>query len=162
DDPAISYGIVFGNFMSKGVYTFSGGTDRLVKAMKSELERHGVDLFNKVQVDRIRVSGSRVEGIEAHGRFIAADAVVSNASLKSARWSDWASLDEPGYAAAKERLIEQTLASLELHVPGVRSKIDHVEASTPRTFQFYTQAPQGTSFGTKFEGLKKSLELSEQ
>ncbi|MGE0610432.1 MAG: FAD-dependent oxidoreductase, partial [Pirellulales bacterium] len=29
EDPAISYGIVFSNFMSKGVYTFEGGTDRL-------------------------------------------------------------------------------------------------------------------------------------
>ena len=28
DDPAISYGIVFSNFMSKGVYTVQGGTDK--------------------------------------------------------------------------------------------------------------------------------------
>ena len=27
DDPAITYGIVFSNFMSKGVYTFQGGSD---------------------------------------------------------------------------------------------------------------------------------------
>ena len=30
EDPAITYGIVFSNFMSKGVYTFQGGTDKLV------------------------------------------------------------------------------------------------------------------------------------
>ncbi len=30
EDPAITYGIVFSNFMSKGVYTFAGGTDRLI------------------------------------------------------------------------------------------------------------------------------------
>ena len=30
EDPAITYGIVFSNFMSKGVYTFEGGTDRLI------------------------------------------------------------------------------------------------------------------------------------
>jgi phytoene dehydrogenase-like protein len=65
------------------VYTFSGGTDRLVKAMKSELERNGGALANRVQVDTIVVEAGRVVGIEAHGRFIAADAVVSNASLKS-------------------------------------------------------------------------------
>ncbi|MCE9545764.1 MAG: NAD(P)-binding protein, partial [Planctomycetia bacterium] len=29
EDPAITYGIVFSNFMSRGVYTFEGGTDRL-------------------------------------------------------------------------------------------------------------------------------------
>ena len=27
EDPAITYGIVFSNSMSKGVYTFRGGTD---------------------------------------------------------------------------------------------------------------------------------------
>lgn len=253
-DPALSYRIVFGNFMSKGVYTFEGGTDTLVKAMKAELERNGVVLRNKVQVDRIRVEGGRVTGIEAHGRFVAADAVVSNASLKgtvqrlvgtehvtpefaagvdavrlntsscqvyvglrqgesipfvtdllftstlptftsealcdmdgesrtfsfyypktrpgsdrytivsstNARWQDWAPLDEAAYVAAKDRLIAQTLSSLERYVPGVGEKIEHVEAATPRTFQFYTQAPEGTSFGTKFEGLRYSMELHDQ
>ena len=33
EDPALSYGIVFSNFMSKGVYTFQGGTDRLIRLM---------------------------------------------------------------------------------------------------------------------------------
>ena len=30
DDPAITYGIVFSNFMNKGVFTFEGGTDKLI------------------------------------------------------------------------------------------------------------------------------------
>ena len=34
EDPALSYGIVFSNFMSKGVYTFQGGTDRLIELME--------------------------------------------------------------------------------------------------------------------------------
>src|SRR5690606_28028109 len=38
DDPAITYGIVFSNFMSKGVFTFRGGTDKLIQQMKAELE----------------------------------------------------------------------------------------------------------------------------
>ena len=37
EDPAITYGIVFSNFMSKGVFTFQGGTDRLIKLMHEEL-----------------------------------------------------------------------------------------------------------------------------
>ncbi len=37
EDPAISYGIVFSNFMSKGVFTFQGGTDRLIRLMHEEL-----------------------------------------------------------------------------------------------------------------------------
>ena len=34
EDPAITYGIVFSNFMSKGVFTFQGGTDRLIGLMR--------------------------------------------------------------------------------------------------------------------------------
>ncbi len=254
DDPAIAYGIVFSNFMSQGVFTFSGGTDRLVREMRSELERNGAELFNRVQVERILVEGGRVRGVIAEGREIAADAVVSNAGLTStverlvgpehfsaafraavarirladsscqvylgvregetipfagdllfhstrptftsealcdlfgdsrtfsfyyprtrpgsnrytivsstnARYQDWATMDEATYLASKARLIEDTLASLELYVPGVREKLDHLEAATPRTFEFYTQHARGTSFGTKFEGLRPSLELSKE
>ena len=34
--------------------------------------------------------------------------------------------------------------------------------STPKTFKRYTLAPGGTSFGTKFEGLKISQDLPKQ
>ena len=44
----------------------------------------------------------------------------------------------------------------------MREKIDHLEAATPRTVNHYTKSMQGTSFGTKFEGLKVSMELPEQ
>jgi phytoene dehydrogenase-like protein len=80
-------------------------------------------------------------------------------SSTNARYEDWATLDDASYAAAKERLIEETVEHLERYVPGVTAKIDHREASTPRTFAFYTQHPQGTSFGTKFEGLQVSFDL---
>ncbi len=254
DDPAISYGIVFSNFMSKGVYTFSGGTDSLIKAMRAELTRNGVDVFGSVQVDRIVVEDGETRGVVAHDRFLAAPVVVSNANVKStietlvgpealdpafvaksravrlnnsscqvylgvargaeipfvtdllftstrptfdspslcdlhgesrtfsfyypktrpgldryaivsstnANFHDWKDLDEAGYAREKERLIEDTLTSLEGYLPGVRARIDHVEAATPRTFAFYTQHPAGTSFGTKFEGLEVSMGLPEQ
>jgi len=253
DDPAISYGIVFGNFMRDGVFTFSGGTDRLIRAMKAELEARGVTLKNRVQVDRIRVEHGRVVGVEAGGRFLACDAVVSNAALRTtvqdlvgaehfdadfaarvgrvrlntsstqvylgvragetlprltdllftstrptftsealcdhvgdsvtfsfyhpstrpgsdrttvvgsrnARWADWAALDPIAYEREKARLVEDTLERLERYVPGARARIDHAEAATPRTFQFYTQSPSGTSFGTKFEGLQPSMTIHE-
>ena len=45
-DPAITYGIVFSNFMSKGVYTFEGGTDKLVTQMKDELEKIKEQMLN--------------------------------------------------------------------------------------------------------------------
>jgi all-trans-retinol 13,14-reductase len=83
-------------------------------------------------------------------------------SSTNANWGDWAPLDETAYAREKARLIEDTLRCLERYVPGVREKLDHVEAATPRTFRFYTQHWQGASFGTKFEGLRPSLELSRQ
>ncbi|MGE3410079.1 MAG: phytoene desaturase family protein, partial [Pirellulales bacterium] len=55
EDPAISYGIVFSNFMSKGVYTIEGGTDRLVGLMKADLLANGVDLRIRSEVQKIHV-----------------------------------------------------------------------------------------------------------
>ena len=51
---------------------------------------------------------------------------------------------------------------MEKYIPDVRSKIDHVEAATPRTFQHYTQQMAGATFGTKFEGLAVSMDLPKQ
>jgi phytoene dehydrogenase-like protein len=81
EDPAISYGIVFANFMSKGVYTFQGGTDRLIELMHKELKRNGVDVRIRAGVSRIVVQRGRVRGVEASGRTIGARAVISNANL---------------------------------------------------------------------------------
>lgn len=83
EDPAISYGIVFSNFMSKGVYTFQGGTDRLIKLMHAELIRSGVDVRIKCDVEKILVERGRVKGVRVGGRDIACGAVVSNANLKA-------------------------------------------------------------------------------
>ena len=250
-DPAISYGIVFSNFMSRGVYTFSGGTDTLIKAMKRVLRENRVDVFHSAQVDRILVEDGRVRGVEVNGRSLRAEIVISNASLKgtverlvgeehfspefraasravrlnnsstqvymglakgaeipfvtdllftstrptfdspsvsdmhgesrtfsfyypslrpgtdryavvasmNARWSDWKDLSAARYEREKARLVSDSIESLERFVPGISNKIEHAEASTPRTFAFYTQAPAGTSFGTKFEGLQVSFDL---
>ncbi len=250
-DPAISYGIVFSNFMKKGVYTFQGGTDSLIRAMKAELVKNGVELFNNAQVEKIEVRNGRASGVVANGRLIEADTVISNANvvttidklvgeehfdedfIKEARavrlnnsscqvylgiaegetipfltdllftstrktfdsaslcdfngesrtfsfyypktrpgtdryaivsstnanFEDWAGLDKESYEAAKAQLTKDTIESLERYLPGVAKKINHAEASTPRSFEFYTQHPAGTSFGTKFEGLAVSSEL---
>jgi phytoene dehydrogenase-like protein len=83
EDPAISYGIVFSNFMSKGVFTFQGGTDRLIKLMHEELIRSGVDVRIKCDVDRILVERGRVVGVQVNGRRIGARAVVSNSNVKT-------------------------------------------------------------------------------
>jgi phytoene dehydrogenase-like protein len=254
EDPAIAYGIVFSNFMNRGIWTFSGGTDLLIREMKAELTRNGVELFNNVQVDRIVVENGRARGVEVGGRVLRSRAVISNANLKqtvlrmvgeehlspefsrgvravrlnnsscqvymglregesipfvgdllftstrptfdspalcdlhgesrtfsfyypktrpgpprytvvsstNANWSDWAELDEAAYEREKARLIEDTLRCLEGHLPGVRAKLDHVEAATPRTFRFYTQHWRGASFGTKFEGLRYSMDLPKE
>ena len=256
DDPAITYGIVFSNFMSKGVFTFRGGTDALVTKMKAEMLRNGVDLRIRTRVEKIEVSPDRrVTGVVVNGRRIGCRAVLSNANLKStvlklvgkenldpvfveeaeavrlnnsscqvyialkpgegfdpacgdllfhsehsgfdaaamlsrevssrtfsfyypetrpgsdrwlvvsstnANYDDWAKLSDEDYETAKKDLCETTLDCLERYVPDVRAKLDHVEASTPRTFEHYTQHELGASFGTKFEGLKVSESLPEQ
>ncbi|MGE9291165.1 MAG: phytoene desaturase family protein [Puniceicoccales bacterium] len=260
EDPAITFGIVFSNFMSKGVFTFQGGTDVLVGKMEEELKANGVDIRKKVLVEKIEVEEvdglPRVRGVIANGRFIPAKAVVSNANVKNttqrlvgaehldpeyakavdavrvntsscqvymglrkgesienigdlvftsespqfsseeltdlhttsrtfsvyypemrphldpprysvvaslnAKWSDWGDLDEESYAKEKQRLCEESILSLEKYLPGIRGKLDHVEAATPRTVNHYTRHIGGTSFGTKFEGLQVSMDLPEK
>jgi phytoene dehydrogenase-like protein len=253
-DPAITYGIVFSNFMSKGVYIFRGGTDKLVSLMKREMRRNGVDLRRRAPAERILVEGNRVRGVQAGGRRIGADVVLSNANLiatidqlvgpehfrpdfrdearavrlnnsscqvymglrqgesidyigdlifssvkeefdsaalcakditsrtfsvyypdirpgsdryaivssTNANWDDWAHTEPDEYQRDKKALIETTIDALEKYVPGIRNKLDHVEAATPRTFHRYTGHPQGATFGTKFEGLSVSMALPKQ
>jgi phytoene dehydrogenase-like protein len=258
-DPAITYGIVFSNFMGSGVYTFKGGSDLLIEKMTDELRRNGVELRKKVLVDRILVEergGRKVAcGIVAgNGRVIRAKAILSNANIKNtifrlagrenfspdfaaaadavrinssscqvylgirkgesiphigdlvftsaspkfsseeltdrhttsrtfsvyypdtrpggdrytvvvslnARYVDWQSLSEAEYEQEKQRLIDESIAALERYIPGVGAKIDWKEAATPRTIERYTTHFGGTSFGTKFEGLKVSMDLPEQ
>ncbi|MDO4558001.1 MAG: FAD-dependent oxidoreductase [Planctomycetia bacterium] len=94
DEPALTYGIVFSNFMSKGVYTFSGGTDRLIGMMTEELRNRGVDIVMNTSADRIGISRScagrpRVTDVtfsgrsELNGMTIPCQAVVSNGNLLS-------------------------------------------------------------------------------
>jgi phytoene dehydrogenase-like protein len=81
EDPALTYGIVFSNFMSKGVYSFQGGTDRLIKLMDREMRQNGVDLRTRSPVEKIHIAGRRVEGVTINGQRIRARAIVSNANL---------------------------------------------------------------------------------
>ena len=251
DDPAITYGIVFSNFMSKGVYTFQGGTNALLKRMRAEMLRNGVHLRSNACVEKILVEGKQARGVQVNGKAIKAKAILSNANLKTtimkliepahfskdfleearavrlnnsscqvyigirkgesidhvgdllftsvlprfdsdalcgkdvtsrtfsvyypdlrpgtdrysivsstnANYRDWKELSEEQYQAEKKKLIDETVAALEKYIPGVSAKIDHLEASTPKTFERYTQHMEGASFGTKFEGLKISMNL---
>lgn len=91
DDPAITYGIVFSNFMSKGVFTFKCGTDVLIGKMVEEMERNGVELRKNVLIEKIQVEEvdgkPSVTGVMArsrkgkNSRFIRAKAVLSNANI---------------------------------------------------------------------------------
>ena len=79
-------------------------------------------------------------------------------SLNS-NWEDWSNLSEEDYQREKQRIIEESLSTLERLIPDIRSKLDHIEAATPRTINYYTKHMGGTSFETKFEGLKVSMDL---
>lgn len=81
DEPAISYGIVFGNFMSRGVFTFLGGTDLLLDMMLRELRKAGVDVETSCLAERILVEHGRVRAVVLNGREIGCRAAVSNGSL---------------------------------------------------------------------------------
>jgi phytoene dehydrogenase-like protein len=83
EDPAITYGIVFSNFMSKGVFIYEGGTEDLVARMKKELQANGVDIRINCSVDKIHVKDGKVSAVDVNGRTIGCRAVVSNANLKT-------------------------------------------------------------------------------
>ncbi len=83
EDPAIAYGIVFSNFMNKGVYIFQGGTDLMIELMKAELLKNGVDIKLHSEVEKILVENRQVTGVRIAGDEIKARAVLSNAHLIS-------------------------------------------------------------------------------
>jgi phytoene dehydrogenase-like protein len=83
EDPAITYGIVFSNFMSKGVFTFQGGTDRLIELMHADLLASGVDVRIKCDAENIAVERGRVRSVTVNGRTIKCRAVVSNSNLRA-------------------------------------------------------------------------------
>jgi all-trans-retinol 13,14-reductase len=83
DDPAITYGIVFSNFMSKGVYTVRGGTDQFIEKMQEELLKNGVDIRTKCLVGKITIKDKKVTGVIASGKRIKSKVVVSNGNLLS-------------------------------------------------------------------------------
>ncbi len=264
DEPAITYGIVFSNFMSKGVYIFQGGTDLLIQKMTEELKRNGVEIVRNCLVEKIlttrgndglpQVCGVRVKNTRnGETREIACKAVLSNANIRNTveqllepgtvpadflkqsqttrlntsscqvymgirkgetiphigdlvftssapkfdsddltdlhttsrtysvyypdmrpqwpfphyaivtsinqKFDAWENLSDEQYAAEKQRIIEESFTGLEQFIPDIRAKVDWVEAATPRTVKRYTTHMAGTSFGTKFEGLKVSMDL---
>jgi phytoene dehydrogenase-like protein len=83
EDPAITYGIVFSNFMSKGVFIYEGGTDDLIQRMQSELQQNNVDIRINCPVEKIEILHGRVHGVQVAGRTIETDCVVSNSNLRS-------------------------------------------------------------------------------
>ena len=82
NEPAIAYGIVFGNFMSQGVYTFLGGTDLMLSMMKEELLKNGVTLETNARLERILIDHGKVEGTVINGKTVKCRAVVFNGSIK--------------------------------------------------------------------------------
>lgn len=254
DDPAITYGIVFSNFMSKGVYTFKGTTEDLINKMKAELLKNNVDIKMQSKVTKVVIQDKKVQGIELDGHVIKAKAVLSNGNLRStvfnmigkenlsneyckkaeavrlnssscqvymglkegegfdfigdliftstadqfdtdkilgkhitsrtfsiyypehrpphkrfaivsstnARYEDWKNLSKVEYEQEKQKMIEETLDVLDHYVPGIRQKLDYIEAATPLTVENYTLHQKGASFGTKFEGLEVSMNLSKE
>jgi phytoene dehydrogenase-like protein len=244
--------------MSKGVYTFRGGSDMLIRKMTEELKKNGVEVRKHVVVDKIlteeRGGKKNVVGVVANGRTIHCDTVLSNANIKStvlriageenfspefvaetkavrtntsscqvylgikkgesiphigdlvftsespkfssqelvdlhttsrtfsvyypdtrpgsdrytvvcslnSTYEAWNTLSEEEYAKQKARMIEESITALERYIPDVRGKLGWTEAATPRTIEHYTRHWAGTSFGTKFEGLKVSMDLPNQ
>ena len=71
-DPAFAYGIVFTNFMRKGIYTFKDGTDVLIKKMVSELRKNGAVLKRQCRVEELitqeRAGTHHISGVVVNGK----------------------------------------------------------------------------------------------
>ena len=71
--------------MNWGVFTFQGGTDRLIGLMQAELEHLGVAIRTASRVERIVSAKGRVTGVQVtsggESAFIPVWAVVSNAGI---------------------------------------------------------------------------------
>ncbi|HZZ57733.1 MAG TPA: FAD-dependent oxidoreductase, partial [Opitutaceae bacterium] len=124
DDPAITYGIVFTNFMGAGVFTFRGGSDLLIEKMAAELRRNGVELRKKVLVERILIEsgpgGPRAAGIVArNGRVIRARAVLSNANLMNTLFRLVGEEHLPAAFAAEARAVRINSSSCQVYF-GIR------------------------------------------
>lgn len=83
EDPAITYGIVFSNFMAKGVYIYEGGTDDLVGKMSAELKQNNVDARINCDVSKIVVGPDGVQGVIVNDRMIKCRSVISNSNLRN-------------------------------------------------------------------------------
>ncbi len=132
DDPAITYGIVFSNFMGSGVYTFRGGSDLLIEKMIAELKRNGAEVRKKVLVDRILVEergGRKVAcGIVAsNGRVVRAKAVLSNANLKNTIFRLTGEEHFPADYVAAARAVRLNASSCQVYL-GIRKgeSIPHI------------------------------------
>jgi phytoene dehydrogenase-like protein len=65
----------------KGVFTFEGGTDKLIGIMAANLQKNGVTICTKAKAERILVDKGRVRGVFVNGREITAKSVVSNSGI---------------------------------------------------------------------------------
>ena len=83
EDPAITYGIVFSNFMSKGVYTFQGGTDFVIGKMKDELLKNNVDIKLQAKVEKITIKEGKTSGVMINGKEVKTKTILSNANIRS-------------------------------------------------------------------------------
>lgn len=81
EDEAITFGIVFSNFMNKGAYIFRGGTDKLIGMMKDELLANGVDIKLHTKVDEIIVEDGRAKGVRFGDQVVSSRSVISNSAL---------------------------------------------------------------------------------
>ncbi|MBF0245145.1 MAG: NAD(P)/FAD-dependent oxidoreductase [Planctomycetes bacterium] len=83
DDPAVAFSIVFSNFINRGVFSFAGGTDQLIRKMTKELEKNGVDIRNRSLVEKILIEDGVTKGVIVNGQEVRAASVMSNANLKT-------------------------------------------------------------------------------
>lgn len=127
DDPAISYGIVFSNFMKKGVYTFKGGTDHLIKMMQDELLENGVDIKKHTKVEKVLIKDGRITGVQIKDYEVKAKAIISNSNLHSTIFKMVGEENLPSDFVKEAKDVRLNSSSCQVYI-GLKpeEKIDHI------------------------------------
>jgi phytoene dehydrogenase-like protein len=122
-DPAITYGIVFSNFMGAGVFTYRGGSDDLIAKMTAELVRNKVDIRKLALVQKILVEPDpanpgrpRAAGVVVNGKIIRARAVLSNAHIKRTILDLAGPENFPADYVAQTRAIRDNTSSCQVYI----------------------------------------------
>ncbi len=138
DEPALTYGVVFSNFLDKGIYFFRGGTDKFMDMACAELERKGVRILTNTRVQQIVVENGRAVGIATGENTVRAKAVIANANLRRTIQELLPTAEKPERLARQAGNLQLSTSISQVYI-GIREEEDLPEIGD---IIFHSTAPE--------------------